>query len=105
MKQCGIQVQNKSTVIYEDNTSCVRQMQSEFIKADTTKHISPHIFIFSHDLVDTCQIEIKNIESKNNIDNMLTKALPAYKYKKLVDAAGMKSLKELNRMWETFFLH
>lgn len=80
-------------------------MQSGFIKTDTTKHISPHIFIFSHDLVDTCQIEIRKIESKNNIANMLTKTLPTYTYKKLVDAASMKSLKELNRMWETFFLH
>ena len=73
-------------------------MQFGFIKADRTKHISPHIFMFSQDLVDTRQIEIRKIESENNVVDMLTKALPAYKHKKLVDAAGMKSLQELNRM-------
>ena len=98
MKQCGIKVQDKPTVIYEDNASCVRQMQSGFIKADRTKHINPHIFTFSQDLVDSGQIEIRKIESENNIVDMLTKALPAYKHKRLVDAAGMKSLQELNRM-------
>ena len=54
--------------------------------------------MFSQDLVDTRQIEIRKIESENNVVDMLTKALPAYKHKKLVDAAGMKSLQELNRM-------
>ena len=98
MKQCGIKVQDKPTVIYEDNASCVRQMQSGFIKADRTKHISPHIFTFSQDLVDSKQIEIRKIESENNIADMLTKALPAYKHKRLVNAAGMKSLQELNHM-------
>ena len=28
---------------------------------------------------------------------MLTKALPAYKHKKLIEAAGMRSLSDLNR--------
>ena len=53
-------------------------MQSGFIKADWTKHISPHILAFSQDLVDKGQIEIRKIESENNIADMLTKALPAY---------------------------
>ena len=33
-KQCGIQTKNEPAIIYEDNASCVRQMQSRFIKAD-----------------------------------------------------------------------
>ena len=64
-------------------------MQSGFIKADRTKHINPHIFTFSQDFVDKGQIEIRKIESKNNIANMLTKTLPAYKHRKLVSAVGM----------------
>ena len=86
-KQCRIPTTDKATVIYEDNASCVRQMQSRFIKADRTKYISPHIFTFSQDLVDKGHIEIQKIESENNIADMLTKALPAYKHKKLVSAA------------------
>ena len=97
-KQCKIQAKDKPTIIYEDNASCVRQMQSGFIKADQTKHISPHIFTFSQNLVDTGQIEIKKIESENNIADMLTKALPTYKHMKLINAAGMKFLHELNQL-------
>jgi hypothetical protein len=86
-KQYKIPAADKPTVIYEDNASCVRQMQSGFIKSDRTKHISPHIFTFSQDLVDKWQIEIRKIESEHNIADMLTKALPAYNHKKLVSAA------------------
>ena len=95
-KQCNIKVQERPTVIYEDNASCVRQMQSGFIKADRTKHISPHIFTYSQDLVDSKQIEIRKIESENNISDILTKALPPYKHKKLIYAAEMRSLQELS---------
>lgn len=75
-----------------------------FIKADRTKHINPHIFTYSQDLVDKGQFEIRKIKSENNIDDMLTKALFAYKHKKLISAAYMKSLHELNQLWVTFFL-
>ena len=60
-KQCNIKVQERPIVIYKDNASCVRQMQSGFIKADRTKHISPHIFTYSQDLVESGQIEIRKI--------------------------------------------
>ena len=60
-KQCNIKVQERPTVIYEDNASCVRQMQYIFIKAHRTKHISPHIFTYSQDLVESGQIEIRKI--------------------------------------------
>lgn len=70
-------------------------MSSGFIKADRTKHISPHIFSFTQDLIDKGQVDIQKIESEHNIADMLTKALPAYKHKKLIHAAGMRSLQEL----------
>jgi hypothetical protein len=62
-------------------------MNMAFIKADRVKHISPHIFGFTQDLIESNQIEIRKIESENNIADMLTKALPAYKHKKLVEKA------------------
>ena len=70
-------------------------MSSGFIKADRTKHVSPHIFGFIQDLVDHKQLSIVKIESENNIADMLTKALPAYKHKKLFYAAGLRTLQEL----------
>ena len=93
--QCKIPMKDKPIVIYEDNASCIRQMMAEFIKAGRTKHINPHIFSYSQDLVDKGQIEIRTIEFENNVVDMLTKVLPAYKHKKLVSATCMKTLHEL----------
>ena len=95
-QQCQIQEEEKPTTIFEDNAACIRQMSSGFIKADRTKHISPHIFSFSQDLIDKGQIEIQKVESEHNIADMLTKALPAHKHKKLIYAAEMRSLQDLN---------
>ena len=83
-------------VIFEDNAACIQQMSSGFIKADRTKHISPHIFSFSQDLISKGQLEIRKVESEHNVADMLTKALPAYKHKKLLHAAGMRSLQDLD---------
>ena len=69
-QQCNIKDERKPTVIFEDNASCIRQMSSGFIKADRTKHISPHIFTYSQVLIDKGQIEIKKIESEHNIADM-----------------------------------
>jgi hypothetical protein len=98
-QQCRIQEEEmKPMVIYEDNAACIRQMSSGFIKADRTKHISPHIFSFTQDLIDKGQVDIQKVESENNVADMLTKALPAYKHKKLVYAAGMRSLQDLTNV-------
>ena len=70
-------------------------MSSGFIKADRTKHISPHIFSFSQDLLDKGQLKVQKVESEYDIADMFTKALPAYKHKKLIYAAGMRSLQDL----------
>ena len=94
-QQCRLKNADQPTTIYEDNSACVRQMSYGFIKADRTKHISPHIFWLTQDLIDRGQLVIQKIKSENNIADMLTKALPAYKHKKLIHAAGMRSLHEL----------
>jgi hypothetical protein len=95
MQQCKIQVKDKPTVVFEDNSTCIRQMSAGFIKTDRTKHISPHIFIYSQDLIEKGQLEIRKVESEYNVADMLTKALPAYKHKRLVHMAGMRTLHEL----------
>ena len=90
--------QFRPTIIFEDNAACVNQMNTGFIKVGRVKHINPHIFIFAQDLIETRQIEIKKIESENNIADMLTKTLSAYKHKKLVEEAGMRTLHELSSL-------
>jgi len=32
------------TIIYEDNTACVAQMDTGYIKSNITKHIAPKLF-------------------------------------------------------------
>ena len=94
-QQCKLKIADQPTIIFEDNSAWVRQMSSGFIKVDRTKHVSPHIFGFTQDLVNKKQLSIVKIESHNNIADMLTKALPPYKHKKLVYAAGLRTLQEL----------
>ena len=43
-EQCKLKNVDQPMTIYEDNFACVRQISFGFIKADRTKHISPHIF-------------------------------------------------------------
>jgi hypothetical protein len=60
-RQCRLKEEEQPTIIFEDNAACVRQMESRFIKADRTKHISPHIFNFAQDLIDQGQLAIQKI--------------------------------------------
>jgi len=94
-EQCGLAQDNKPTVIFEDNAACVAQVGAGFIKTDRVKHISPHLFGYTQDLVETKQIEVKKIESAHNIADIMTKALPAYTHRRLVQEAGMRLLHEI----------
>ena len=46
-------------------------------------------------MIDKKQVDIQKVESEHNVADMLTKALPAYKHKKLVHAARMRTLQEI----------
>jgi hypothetical protein len=70
-------------------------MSTGFIRADRTKHISPHIFTYSQDLIESGQLEIRKVKSEHNVADMLTKTLPAYKHKRLVHLAGMRTLHDV----------
>ena len=70
-------------------------MTSSFIKASRIKYINPHIFGYTQDLTEFGQKEVRKIKTSHNIADMLTKALPTYKYKKLVHDAGMRSFHKL----------
>ena len=91
----GLKLAPKATTIFEDNAACIDQVSSGFIKADRVKHISPHIFGYTQDLTESNQIEVKKIASAENVADFLTKALPTHQHRKLITAAGMRTLTEL----------
>jgi hypothetical protein len=43
-KSCGFGTSNTPSVIYEDNATCVAQMEMSYIKSNMTKNISPKYF-------------------------------------------------------------
>ena len=94
-EMAGLSIPKKPTVIFEDNAACIEQVSSGFIKSDRVKHINPHIFGYTQELTDSRQIEIRKVASADNVADVLTKALPAPQHRKLIAAAGMKSLAEL----------
>ena len=48
-QSCGIGGIDLPTIIYEDNSACVTQMDTGYIKSNITKHISPKLF-YPHEL-------------------------------------------------------
>jgi hypothetical protein len=46
------------TILYEDNTICIPQLNRGYIKRDRTKHISPKFF-FTHDLEKCGDIDVQ----------------------------------------------
>jgi hypothetical protein len=91
-KQCGLTQDNKPTLIFEDNVACVAQVGVRFIKTDWVKHICPQLIGFTQDLIQSGQIEVKKVDSSHNLVDMMTKALSAYTYRRLVQETGMKLL-------------
>jgi hypothetical protein len=43
-QSCDIGSIESPTIIYEDNSACVTQMQTGYIKNNITKHIVPKLF-------------------------------------------------------------
>ncbi|KAL0553874.1 hypothetical protein IC582_007778 [Cucumis melo] len=73
---CGLSFsKNLPTILFEDNTACITQIKGGYIKGDRTKHISPKLF-YKHDLEENGDISVQQISSKDNLADLLTKALP-----------------------------
>jgi hypothetical protein len=54
---CGMGALESSTIIYEDNASCVAQIQILYIKTNYMKHISLKLF-YPHELQQHGKISI-----------------------------------------------
>ena len=91
---CLTPVTNSPTIIYEDNAACVAQVKGGYIKGDRTKHISPKFF-YSHELQESRQIDVKQIQSINNLADLFTKSLPTPTFDKLVYGIGMRRVHKM----------
>jgi hypothetical protein len=54
------------TIIYEDNATCIAQMQSGYMKSNATKHITSKLF-YSHKLQVNGEINILKTKSCDNL--------------------------------------
>jgi hypothetical protein len=86
------------TIIYEDNASCVAQIQMGYIKTNYTKHIFPKLF-YPHELQEGEEISILQIKSCDNLADLFTKSLPLTIFDKCVKDIGMRRLKDLQGSW------
>jgi hypothetical protein len=80
--------------MYEDNTACVTQMQTGYIKSNLNKHIAPKYF-FPHELQKSGEIQILLAKSCDNLTELFTKSLPASTFEKCVRGIGMRRLRYL----------
>ena len=88
---CGIGSIESPTIIYEDNSACVTQMQTGYIKSNITKHIVPKLF-YPLELQENGEINILQIKSYDNLADLFTKSLPTSVFQKLVHGIGMRGL-------------
>jgi hypothetical protein len=93
-QSCGIGVLDTPTIIFEDNSACVTQMESGYIKSNMTKHIIPKLF-YPHELQKNGEIEILQTKSCDNLADLFTKSLPYSAFCKCVDGIGMRRLRNL----------
>jgi len=82
------------TIIFGDNSACVTQMESCYIKSNMTKHIIPKLF-YPCELQKNGEIEILQTKSCDNLADLFTKSLPYSAFCKCVEGIGMRRLKIL----------
>jgi ribonuclease HI len=90
-QSCGIGSIESPTIIYEDNSACVTQMQTGYIKSNITKHIASKLF-YPHELQESGEINILQIKSCDNLADLFTKSLPTSMFQKFVHDIGMRRL-------------
>ena len=84
----------KPTIIYEDNSACIAQMNAGYIKSNITKHIAPKLF-YPHELQKNGEIEILQTKSCDNLADLFTMSLPTSLFQKWI---GMRRLKDLQAL-------
>jgi hypothetical protein len=90
----GIGALETPTIIFENNSACVTQMKSGYIKSNMTKHIIPKLF-YPRELQKNGEIEILQTKSYNNLADLFTKSLPYSAFCKCVEGIGMRRRRDL----------
>jgi hypothetical protein len=62
IQSCGIGAMEIPMIIFENNSACVTQIESGYIKSNITKHIIPKLF-YPHELQKNGEIEILQTKS------------------------------------------
>jgi hypothetical protein len=96
---CGIEPIRSPTIVYEDNTACITQMQSTYVKSNVTKRITPKFF-YPYELQVNGEISILQIKSCNNLADLFTKCLPYTTFFKCIAGIGMRRLRDLHDLGE-----
>jgi hypothetical protein len=92
---CGIEPIGLPTIIYEDNVTCIAQIQSGYVKSNVNKHITSKLF-YPHELQVNGKISILQTKSCDNLVDLFNKSLPYYTFSKCVAGIGMRGLRDLH---------
>jgi len=66
------------------------------MESERVKRFDPHIFNYTQELITSGQLQVQNVEFAHNIVDLLTKALPAYTHRQLVQKTRMRLLHEIS---------
>jgi hypothetical protein len=88
---CGIGFLDSPTIIYEDNSACVVQMDTGYIKSNINKHISPKLF-YPMNFRKKGDINILQTKSCDNLADLFTKSLPYSTFQKCVEGLVREDL-------------
>jgi hypothetical protein len=94
IQSCGIGALETPTIIFTNNSACVTQMESAYIKSKMTKNIIPKLF-YPHELQKNGEIEILQTKSCDNLADLFIKSLPCSVFHKCVEGIGMRRLRDL----------
>jgi hypothetical protein len=87
------------TIIYEDNVTCITQMQSGYVKSNVTKHITAKLF-YPHELQVNREISTLQTKSCDNLADLFTKSLSYYTFSKCVARIDMRRRRDLHDLGE-----
>ena len=58
-ESCGLSIISDSpTVLFKDNSACIKQLKKEYIRGDRTKHLLPK-FLYTHKLQENDNIDVQ----------------------------------------------
>jgi hypothetical protein len=94
IQSCGIDALEIPTIIFKDNSVCVTQMESGYIKSNITKRIISKLF-YPRKLQKNGEIKILQTKPCDNLADLFTKSLPYSRFHKCVEGISMRRLRDL----------